>query len=318
MDRARHVHTACSNKGNKNSIKQITQFLNSKELQNTLNQIIKIDQTIDYKEEMTDLKEKNKIKLRSKHVELSPYLDDIGLLRVGGRLQSSRLVGEIKNTIILSQTSHLSWLLVNDAHIKLLHGGYAMMMNYLRSRYWIVGLKQLVKKCGRQCVTCTRHKSLTTQPQMGNLPEVRVNPGPPQPFKCSGVDYAGPIQIRTSKGRGHRSYKGYICLFICMKTKAVHLEAVSDLTSSGFLSAFRRFTSRRGKCAEIWSDNGLNFVEAARELALMLNQTKSDFGREVAELLANDGTSWHFIPPRAPNFGGLWEAGIKSVKTHLA
>ncbi|XP_059054590.1 uncharacterized protein LOC131848648 [Achroia grisella] len=151
---------------------------------------------------------------------------------------------------------------------------------------------------------------------MGQLPSPRVTPCR-KPFLCSGVDYAGPINIRVSKGRGNKSYKGYIALFICMSTRAVHLEAVSDLTSKGFLAAFKRFVARRGRCSHLYSDNGTNFVGAARELSDLFKEEKSKFIPELAQSLATNGTEWHFIPPRAPNFGGLWEGGIKSVKYHL-
>jgi len=75
------------------------------------------------------------------------------------------------------------------------------------------------------------------------------------PFLNTGIDYAGPYYIKCSKSRGQKTYKGYIAVFVCMATKAIHLEVVSDLTSDAFLAAIRRFIARRGKCAAIYSDN---------------------------------------------------------------
>ncbi|XP_046963286.1 uncharacterized protein LOC124532427 [Vanessa cardui] len=94
-------------------------------------------------------------------------------------------------------------------------------------------------------------------------------------------------------------------------------EAVSNLSTEGFIAAFRRFVSRRGYCKDLYSDNGTNFVGADKELREMFNKAVSDFSKEIKTLLANEGTTWHYIPPQAPNFGGLWEACVRSTKYHL-
>jgi len=149
---------------------------------------------------------------------------------------------------------------------------------------------------------------------MGNLPVYRVTAY--YSFQNTGIDYAGPFQIRCSMGRGQKTYKGYICVFVCMATKAIHLEAVSDLSSDKFLEALRRFFARRGKSENLYSDNGTNFVGASRVLdkecvAAIKNNN------ELAPTLEKEGIKWHFIPPGSPHMGGLLEAGVKSVKHHL-
>jgi len=70
------------------------------------------------------------------------------------------------------------------------------------------------------------------QPVMGNLSKYRVAMS--YPFLNTGIDYAGPYYIKCSKSRGQKTYKGYIAVFVCMATKAIHLEVVSDLTSDAF------------------------------------------------------------------------------------
>ncbi|GFQ86948.1 hypothetical protein TNCT_333541 [Trichonephila clavata] len=99
---------------------------------------------------------------------------------------------------------------------------------------------------------------------MGNLPKHRVTLE--RPFFSCGIDYAGPVLIKCNKGRGTKSTKGYIALFVCLATKAVHIEAVGDLTTDSFIAALRRFSARRGAPRHIYSDNGTNFVGARRKL----------------------------------------------------
>jgi hypothetical protein len=246
---------------------------------------------------------------------LNPVIDKNNILRVGGRIERSHLPDCSKHPIIIEGDSHLAKLIVADAHDKTLHGGQQLTCYYVRTKYWITKLKHIVRSHIHDCVPCIRYAAKTRDQLMGQLPSCRVTPH--KPFLHSGVDYAGPINIRVSKGRGQRSYKGYICLFICMATRAVHIEAVSDLTTEGFLAAFKRFVARRGRCNHLWSDNGSNFIGAAKELKILLSSERSSFANDVASSLANNGTEWHFIPPHAPNFGGLWEAGIKSTKHHL-
>lgn len=300
---------------NKNYSTKFNNFLTHYEIQGALLTCIKLCQAEYFASEMDSLKIKGEVNKKGVLTSLNPYLDQEHILRVGGRLHKANIHEDLKHPIILPRKSHLTHLLIADAHESTLHGGPQLVLNYLRSKYWIINAKGIVRQYVRKCVICIRHSARSVHPLMGSLPSARVNAS--RPFFRSGVDYAGPISIRSTKGRGYRSTKGYICLFVCMATRAIHLEVVSDMTSQAFLAAFKRFIARRGHCGEMWSDNGTTFVGANKELKALLNHERFGIATDIADWLATNGTTWSFIPPHSPNFGGLWEAGVKSTKHHL-
>lgn len=290
-------------------------YLTKEEIEEATKVCIQQVQKRVFSEEIEDIRKTGNIKARSKLKSLCPMLDSDGILRVSGRIQNARLDADMKHPIILPQDNHFTNLVICEAHNKTLHGGPMLVLNHLRTKYWVISGKTLVKAFVRKCVTCKRYSRAAQTQLMGQLPSSRVIPA--RPFRNSGVDFAGPVNIRASKGRGHHSYKGYICLFVCMVSKAIHLEAVSDLSAQGFIAGFKRFVGRRGVVSDIWSDNGTNFVGAAKELRHLVAVEKSAVAVDIREWVGNNGTTWHFIPPHAPNFGGLWEAGVKSTKFHL-
>lgn len=81
-------------------------------------------------------------------------------------------------------------------------------------------------------IICRR---LEGKPCQGNvsppLPQFRVQRS--HPFQTTGVDFAGPLYVRSSNP-GERS-KVWLCLYTCCSTRAVHLDVVPDMTASSFL-----------------------------------------------------------------------------------
>ena len=274
---------------------------------------IRVVQRQEFQEEIHQLEQGAPLSSRSKLLRLTPFLDPQGLLRVGGRLKHAALPPWEKHPIILPGEGRIIELLVDEAHRRTLHGGAQLTLAALRQRYWILGGRQRVKVHIHRCVTCLRWRAAPGQQLMGDLPSYRVTPT--RPFLQVGLDYAGPFTLLASRGRGQRTRKGYVAVFLCLTTRAVHLEVVCDYSTEAFLAALRRFTSRRGLCHTIHSDRGTNFVGAARELR---NLEPLCSNREVMQAhLLNEGITWRFNPPAAPHFGGIWEAAVKSTKHHL-
>ena len=284
-----------------------------KELKDASAVLVRLAQAEDFGEELERLKNGRPVKMTSPLLSLAPFLDKRGTMRVGGRLQHSKQSGAAKHQMILSGHHPYAKLMIHHAHHTLHHAGFQLLWANLQREVWITNARPAIRNIIRKCLLCKRLKAKVAGQLMGSLPKARVTPS--KPFQHTGTDYAGPFQLVIKSGRGVRCFKGYFCLFVCLATKAVHLEAVTDLTSEAFINCLKRFVSRRGMPSDIYSDCGTNYIGAERELKSYVEG--DDFNHDVSQFLSDKGVQWHFNSPAAPHHGGLWEAGVKSVKYHL-
>ncbi|XP_071581890.1 uncharacterized protein [Temnothorax nylanderi] len=298
----------------KSSFLSITDLITTQELERAKLYWVKAVQKFSFNTELNLISNGQPLPKSNSLVRLTPFIDPSGLLRVGGRLKFSLLPPEAKHPLILPRNSPLSSLIIADAHSRTMHGGTQLTLSFIRNEYWIIGGRAPVRSLILKCVKCARYRPLKAQQLMGQLPTERITPS--RPFFHSGIDYAGPFYIKTWRGKNARTYKGWVALFVCEATSAVHIELVTDYTTDAFMAAYKRFTSRRGICATLRSDCGTNFKGADAELQRLFQSSSKELN-SLATLLANDGTQWRFNPPSAPHFGGKWEAGVKSVKYHL-
>lgn len=238
--------------------------------------------------------------------KLAPFLDEAGHLRVGGRLAHASVDFETKHALLLPRDNRLTYLIIDEYHRKFMHPGAQTLQNLLAQHFWILSPKRAIRAVVSQCTKCFRvNPKPAPAPIMGNLPEYRVNQI--KPFSTVNIDFGGPFDIALGRGRGVKTFKGYICVIVCTSTKAIHLELTSELSTEAFLAALKRFVARRGRCSKIVSDQGRNFVGASNYLGKLMKNAA-----EIQEI------QFAFSPPGSPHFNGLAEAGIKSVKTHIS
>ncbi|XP_076660770.1 uncharacterized protein LOC143364165 [Halictus rubicundus] len=240
------------------------------------------------------LTQRKKLNKNSSLISLNPYLDEHGLIRVGGRLGNAPVPYEQTHLVVRPNSGPLAELIVRKEHFCFLRAGGQQILASVNSRYWIISGRRIVRKVLRRCVTCFRTGTVSAKPLMGNLPADRVTPA--RPFHTCGVDSAGPL-IVVDRGRSRTARKAYICIFVCMVTKAIHLERVVDLPSNAFISCLRRFIARRGKCKVIHSDNGTNLVGARNELYTLLTRVEACLNSRPIHPLSADPSDLNSLTP---------------------
>nr|CAH7731762.1 unnamed protein product [Callosobruchus chinensis] len=276
--------------------------------------LLKLSQSESFSEELSSLKKDHALHSKHKFSSLSPFLDDDGIIRVGGRLKHTYLPFNTRHPVLLSSKHIFTKLIFDHKHKQLLHPGPQLLLASIRHFYWPIGGTVLAKRTVKNCLVCFKFKPTPFSCPMSSLPNDRIQPQ--LPFHTVGIDYAGPFNILNKKGRGAKLVKCYLVIFICFCTKAIHAEAVTDLTTDNFLACLRRFTSRRGIPSVIYSDNGSTFVGANNKLKTLghfLHRNQTSIVNSTTEF----NIKWMFIPPYTPNHGGLWEAAVKSMKHHL-
>lgn len=296
----------------KTRLERLSGPLNQIEIAQSTTRLVRLIQNEVFSEDLFDLKRYNNVKRGSKLSTLNPFVDSEGILRVGGRLRHANIKFDSKHPILLPYNHPFTELVVTHMHTRNLHPGSQATLSFVRQQFWPLNGKRLVKKIIQRCIPCFKSNPRALQAQMGNLPSSRVTPS--YAFFDTGVDYAGPFLLRDSKFKNRRFLKCYICLFVCLSTKAVHLELATELTTQSFIAAFNRFIARRGLCKNLYSDNGTNFIGARNEFESIYGVVRDP---RLQDALSRCRIQWHFIPSRSPHFGGLWEAAVKSTKQHL-
>ncbi|XP_055613292.1 uncharacterized protein LOC129759791 [Uranotaenia lowii] len=286
----------------------------TQELHDAEHRLVRMVQKDYFPQEYCALQKGDAVHRSSKLRWYVPRLDKDGIIRVGGRLQNSEQPEDAKHPMVIPGKHPFAELLADCYHRRLLHAGCQLLLSTIRLKFWPLGGRDLCRKVIHKCLICFRAKPNLQQQFMSQLPKTRITIS--KPFTNTGVDYFGPVYIRQGFRKG--PVKAYVAVFVCFATKAVHLELVSDQSTPRFIQALRRFIARRGKCCNMYSDNGTNFVGARNTMKELIKMLKTRTHHdEIQNECIENGINWHFIPPGSPHFGGLWEAAVRSAKKHL-
>ena len=298
-------------KKEESSTHEIPRCISQEELEKSKREVVTLVQKGAFPQEVKDLRAGRQVKVSSNIVKLKPVIMSDGVLRVGGRISKAPISPDAMNPMILPKNHHITTILIRYVHERNGHCGVEQVLSLLREQFWVVKGRAAVKEVIGRCISCKKRMAPRMSQAMAELPKIRLTPYEP-PFTYSGVDYFGPFYVK--RGRGKVAEKRWGAIFVCMNSRAVHLEVARSLETDDFILLLMRFLNRRGHVKELRSDNGTNFVGADREIKEAIERIDT---KKVGGELMQRGCKWVFHPPGASHMSGVWERLVKSVKRSL-
>ena len=235
---------------------------------------------------------------RKQAASLRLFQDEGGLYRSSGRINHSTLPEDTKTPLWLPRDSHITKLIIIQAHHNVEHLKVESTLMQLRSRYWIVRGRQTVKSVVSKCLRCAYYDTRAyDSPPTAQLPTMRV--AGESAFSNLGIDYAGPLLVHDIYNRSSLQ-KAYILVATCALSRAVHLELVPNLGAEALQRALERMFSRRGRASIILSDNFKTFK-----------------AKEIADFASRIGVNWRYNLEATPWWGGFFERLVGTTKRTL-
>jgi hypothetical protein len=182
------------------------------EYDDALLRLIQLAQQSEFSHEIRKLTYDKPLPTTSKLLQLNPFIDLRGFLRVGGRLQKAKIAEQTKHQIILPN-QHLTKLIIDAALTTNFHAGFQLTWSTLLRKFWILRARDTIRHQIRKCVVCRKQRDETAQQLMGSLSAPRVNPS--RPLLNSGVDYAGPYYLWVVRV-GVQKHLNVIFFYLCM------------------------------------------------------------------------------------------------------
>ena len=180
-----------------------------------------------YKSELKALESRAQVPKSSSIYKLDVCLVG-GIIRLKGRLTNASVSEFTKHPAVLPKEHHVSYLIARYVHEKQSgHSGRDFILSKVRQKYWIPGVRPVIRKILQECVLCKWLRGIPEEQRMADLPVDRVTPFD-SPFSAVGVDCFGPYSVK--RGRSHE--KRYGCIFTCLNSRAVHIEKVNPTHSS--------------------------------------------------------------------------------------
>jgi len=122
-----------------------------------------------YSRELITLTAEGRVDRNSSIKELSPLLDENGIIRVNGRIKYAQVSRDARQPYVIPHSHPAACLIVRHHHNEA-HLGTEWIVSKVREHYWITKIRSVVKSVAHACVTCKKLFASTSTQRLADLP----------------------------------------------------------------------------------------------------------------------------------------------------